>query len=94
MADFDVSPTFLSEDEADTVFNEAAKGCATTEGLTPNAFVEALCRSALLALSRPTFGQLYPTPAKKVAVLLQMWRLGDPRKLREVHDRMTHAITT
>lgn len=49
-------------------------------------FVEAVGRVALLALSKPAFRSLYPTPRHKVEVVLEMWALADPAKLQEIKD--------
>ena len=37
-----------------------------------------------MCLSRPAMQNLYPTPRDKVLVVLEMWGLGDPRRLQQV----------
>uniref|UniRef100_A0A7S1CMI6 Uncharacterized protein n=1 Tax=Bicosoecida sp. CB-2014 TaxID=1486930 RepID=A0A7S1CMI6_9STRA len=96
---FDISPTFLTKKELRAIHTDAARAHASApggradagagggEGLSYAAFVEALGRLALIALSKPAFQRLYPTPRSKVAVLLEMWGLADQRKLQEVQVR-------
>jgi hypothetical protein len=55
-----------------------------TETLSYAAFVEALGRVALVALEKDAFRRLYPTAKDKVAVLLEMWGFGDPKRLEEI----------
>jgi hypothetical protein len=95
--DFDIAPTFLTKRELRAVFTAASAahapaGAAGGEGaaapLTYAAFNEALGRTALVALSKPAFQQLYPLARDKVAVLLEMWGIADARKLREVQDKI------
>jgi hypothetical protein len=99
--DFDIAPTFLTKRELRAVFGAAsaahaaaaaggAGGAASAEGaaLSYAAFTEALGRSALVALSKPAFQQLYPSARDKVAVLLELWGVADPRKLKEVQDKI------
>jgi hypothetical protein len=82
LADFDVSPTFLSRREVKAVY--AACGGAGGRGLGYADFTAALAHAALTALSKPAFTHLYPTPRDKVLVLLEMWGLADERKLAEI----------
>ena len=99
--DFDIAPTFLTRRELKAVFAAtaaahrgdvdatAADGSATADApvLSYAAFVEALGRTALAALSKPAFQHLYPSARDKVSVLLEMWGLGDPAKHAEVSRR-------
>lgn len=94
--DYDVCPTFLTKRELRAIFG--ASSTAHTGGALPEdpttapplsfaAFMEAMGRTALVALSKPAFAHLYPTASAKVSVLLEMWGLADPRKLAEVQRR-------
>ena len=91
--DFDIAPTFLARRELKAIFAAAAKGSSSSaEGAPPvfmnfAAFTEAAGRTALVALSKPAFQHLYPGARDKVAVLLEMWGLADPRKLAEIQRR-------
>lgn len=105
--DYDIAPTFLTKKELKQIFiasskahggtTNAAAGSSTTDEaasatpLTYAAFVEALGRTALVALSKPAFQTLYPSARDKVAVLLEMWGVADPRKLKEVQDKIKGA---
>ena len=98
-ADYDAAPTFLTKRELKTIFGAAV--CGGEGGLPATAssvehpesrldypaFVESLGRAALVSLSKPAFATLYPTPQDKLAVLLEMWGLGDLKKLEEVSRR-------
>jgi len=93
--DFDIAPTFLTKRELKAIFAAASSAHningsdgASTAPLTYAAFNEALGRAALVALSKPAFQSLYPTAKDKVGVLLEMWGVADPRKLREVQDKI------
>ena len=59
----------------------------TTHASERAAFVEALGRTALAALSKPAFTHLYPSARDKVSVLLEMWGFGDSHKQAEVARR-------
>ena len=93
--DFDIAPTFLTKRELKAIFAAASSAHningsdgASTAPLTYAAFNEALGRAALVALSKPAFQSLEPTAKDKVGVLLEMWGVADPRKLREVQDKI------
>jgi hypothetical protein len=98
-ADFDINPTFITKRELKAIFAAAsaaharavaravAMATGTPAPLSYAAFVEALGRSALVALAKPAFQHLYPTAADKVEVLLGMWGVGDIYKLKEIHAR-------
>jgi hypothetical protein len=93
--DFDIAPTFLTKREIKAIFAAASSAHningsdgLSTSPLTYAAFNEALGRAALVALSKPAFQSLYPTAKDKVGVLLEMWGVADPRKLREVQDKI------
>jgi hypothetical protein len=94
--DYDVCPTFLTKRELRAIYG--ASSTAHNGGALPEdpssalplgyaAFMEGMGRTALVALSKPAFAHLYPTAAAKVAVLLEMWGMADPRKLAEVQRR-------
>ena len=94
--DFDIAPTFLARRELKAIFAAAARSAGGNAGdsaegaavyLNYAAFIEASGRTALVALSKPAFQHLYPTARDKVAVLLEMWGLADPRKLAEIQRR-------
>jgi hypothetical protein len=94
--DFDVYPTFLTKRELRAIYGASStahvggslpENPASAPPLSYAAFVEALGRTALLALSKPAFAELYPTAFAKVSVLLEMWGMADPRKLAEVARR-------
>ncbi len=80
---FDMCPTFINKKELRVVFNESL-GSGKGEVLSYPGFVDALARTALVSLSKPSFEHLYPSAKEKVSVLLEMWGVGDPRRLEEV----------
>ncbi len=94
--DYLIVPTFTSKTEVKGIFADTAKthnlmpqhGKASTKdkdtALTFAAFTEAIGRQALVCLSRPAMQNLYPTPRDKVLVVLEMWGLGDTRRLQQV----------
>jgi len=94
--DYLIVPTFTSKTEVKGIFADTAKthnlmpaeGKASTKdkntALTFAAFTEAIGRQALVCLSRPAMQNLYPTPRDKVLVVLEMWGLGDARRLQQV----------
>jgi hypothetical protein len=69
----------------------AGDEAASLPPLTYAAFVEALGRTALVALAKPAFMTLYPRAYDKVKVLLEMWGIADARKLRDVQDAIANA---
>ena len=98
-ADYDIAPTFLTRKELKQIFAASAKahaGRAVSDEEAVNVplsypgFVEALGRTALVALAKPTFQHLYPSARDKVLVLLDMWGMADPRKLQEVQRKPRH----
>jgi len=86
-ADFDIAPTFLARRELRGIFAATAAAHGGEAALSYAAFIEALGRAALAALAKPAFTHLYPAARDKVAVLLEMWGMADPRKLSEVARR-------
>lgn len=97
--DYLVVSTFAPKRELKGVFADAAKAHGLMETaakpsnsdvatrLTFAAFTEGIGRMALVCLSKPEFAQIYPTPADKVEVVLEIWGLGNPSKLAEVKGR-------
>lgn len=91
---YDIAPTFLGRRELKSIYAAASKNSlnalesedGTALPLSYSAFVEALGRTALISLSKPAFKHLYPRAPDKVAVLLEMWGLGDAGKLQEVQQ--------
>ena len=94
--DYMVVPTFTSKSEVKSIFaatavthglmQPGAKASTKdkTTALTFAAFTEAVGRMALVCLSRPAFASLYRTPRDKVLVVLEMWGLGDPKRLQQI----------
>jgi hypothetical protein len=104
LEDYDICPTFVTKKELKQIFvaTSRAHGGAPAPGANPDdpmalpalsnaAFIEALGRTALVALAKPAFTTLYPTAFDKVKVLLEMWGISDPRKLREVQDAVAEG---
>lgn len=88
-SEFDMCPTFVTKKELRQVFaesceNQVPSGGAKGELLSYPGFVEALARVALVSLSKPAFEHLYPSAKEKVSVLLEMWGVGDAKRLEEV----------
>ena len=100
-SDFDVAPTFLTKRELKFIFSAAALAAGEAAGADGHAgadarlaypsFCEALGRSALVALSKPTFATLYPTPVDKLRCLIEMWGVGDAGKLQDIIRRAPRA---
>ena len=94
--DYMVVPTFTSKSEVKGIFaataithglmppGSKASTKDKTTALTFAAFTEAVGRMALVCLSRPAFAALYRTPTDKVLVVLEMWGLGDPKRLQQI----------
>lgn len=87
MPQFDICPTFLTKRELHVIFSESLlasqSGPTEVHTLSYPGFLEALARIALVALSKPVFEDLYPRMMDKLSVLLEMWGVGDPRRLEE-----------
>jgi hypothetical protein len=100
-SDFDVAPTFLTKRELKFIFSAAALAAGEAAGADGHAgadarlaypsFCEALGRSALVALSKPTFATLYPSPVDKLRCLIEMWGVGDAGKLQDIIRRAPRA---
>jgi hypothetical protein len=82
------SPGAPSSPEGTAATADAAGAVAP---LSYAAFVEALGRTALVALFKPAFQHLYPTARDKVSVLLEMWSVADPRKLQDIQRARAHG---
>ena len=82
--DYDLYPTFLNKAELKKFFVQASQG---SQSLSYEGFVDALRITAVNALSKKTFKNLYPTDASKVHVMLSLWGLGDPLKLEQLKSR-------
>eukprot|EP01138_Halocafeteria_seosinensis_P005585 gb/GECG01005708.1/.p1 GENE.gb/GECG01005708.1/~~gb/GECG01005708.1/.p1 ORF type:complete len:1018 (+),score=182.29 gb/GECG01005708.1/:1-3054(+) len=95
--DYMITPTFMHRREIKGIFADTAmahadsneqyrllredKEAANRVKLSFAAFTEAVGRLAIIALSRPAFAHVYPTPRDKIAVVLDMWGLGRPEQL-------------
>ena len=103
-ADFDIAPTFLTKRELKFLFSAAALAAGEIAGADGHAgadarmgypaFVEALGRTALVALSKPTFEHLYPSPKDKLACLLITWGVADARKLGDIKARAPRGASS
>ena len=103
-ADFDIAPTFLTKRELKFLFSAAALVAGEAVGVDGHAgadarmgypaFVEALGRTALVALAKPTFEHLYPTPKDKLACLLTTWGIADARKLVDIKGRAPRGASS
>ncbi|KAH9254052.1 hypothetical protein BASA81_007927 [Batrachochytrium salamandrivorans] len=74
--DFEICPTFISKREVESVYKKRI----TNQGLNGMdfpLFVECLGLVAFAALDKQPLCGMYPTAAKKIGVLLHMWRFGD-----------------
>jgi hypothetical protein len=85
--DYDVVPSFLTKKEVRSCYNVVSRMSQggdgdTSVGLGFGGFIQLLGLLAIRGLSKQTFQNLYPTHAKKVGVLLDMWGFGDPIKLQ------------
>lgn len=100
MKDFHVVPTFTKSREVRVAFNAAANLHLGSSGgdegdkkrrLPEPAFIEAMSRMAIIALSKPAFQHIYKTAAQKVEVMLEMWELADPSKLDDIKAKRRAA---
>lgn len=74
----------------------AASGASDEDGekkrrLHEAAFIEAMSRMAIIALSKPAFQQIYKSAAQKIEVMLEMWEMADPTKLDEIKAKRRAA---
>ncbi|GMH83186.1 hypothetical protein TL16_g09514 [Triparma laevis f. inornata] len=82
--DYDIVPSFLTKKEvrsAYTVVNRMMGG-STDLGLDFGGFIQLLGLLSVMALGKPNFQHMYPSNAKKVGVLLDVWGLADPIRLQ------------
>jgi len=99
MKDFHVVPTFAKFREVRVAFTAAADlhlepisgddddSKEKKRRLPQSAFIEAMGRMAIIALSKPAFQHIYKTAAQKIEVMLEMWELADPDKLAEIKEK-------
>ena len=85
--DYDLYPTFSNKAELKKFFVQASQG---SQSLTYEGFVDALRITAIGALSKKMFKNLYPTDAAKVNTMLSLWGLGDPLKLEQIRVRSSY----
>lgn len=74
--DFEICPTFISKKEVESVYRKRITS-QQLSGMDFPLFVECLGLVAFAALDKQPLCGMYPTPAKKIGVLLHMWRFGD-----------------
>ena len=79
--DYDLYPTFLTKAELNSFFVQAAQG---HQSLVYAGFVDALRITAVVALGKKSFKNLYPSNSSRVHVLLSLWGVGDPMKLEQL----------
>jgi hypothetical protein len=84
--DYDIVPSFLTKKEVRSAYTVVSRmmggGAAKADGLDFGGFIQLLGLLSVMALGKPNFQHMYPSNAKKVGVLLDVWGLADPIRLQ------------